>query len=245
MKTMRNPKSLLTLICAAMSLTACIAPPTESPIPSLEARATDPANKTLIVMLPGRGDRAEVFTREGFEEAGRQHGFDTIMVDAHFGYYMKRSLIPALHEDIIKPARDSGYESIWLLGVSMGGLGSLLYTTEHPDQVDGLVLLAPFLGDRDVIEEVDAAGGLASWNPEDSGVKDYEIAVWSWLQNETASDNPIPILLGYGESDRLASAYPVLIEPLGTDNIYPVEGDHNWTTWKVLWDEISQRIVSD
>ena len=78
-------------------------------------------------MLPGRGDRGEVFVREGFEKAGQRLGFDTIMVDAHFGYYMKRSLIPALDEDIIQPALEAGYENIWLLGVSMGGFGSLLY----------------------------------------------------------------------------------------------------------------------
>lgn len=242
---MNGLKTCIASLLVSFITTACLAPPTESPIPSIRVAAEDQTNKTLVVMLPGRGDRAEVFTREGFENAGQELGFDTIMVDAHFGYYMRRSLLPALHEDIVLPARERGYESIWLLGVSMGGLGSLLYTTEHPDQVDGLVLLAPFLGDDDVIEEVRNAGGLSGWNPEESGMKDYEVAVWSWLQDNTSSESPTPILLGYGESDRLATAYPVLTGYLGASNVYPVEGNHDWETWKVLWKELSARIVEE
>ena len=239
---MKMLKNTLVLVALAFVSTACLAPPTESPIPEIRFADADSTNETLVVMLPGRGDRAEVFAREGFEKAGEQHGFDTIMVDAHFGYYMRRSLIPALHNDIILPAREAGYETIWLLGVSMGGLGSLLYTSQHPDEVDGLILLAPFLGDDDVIEEVKNAGGLGQWNPEESQVKDYEIDAWSWLQDDLLSDSPTPILLGYGTSDSLASAYPVLTDVLHPDNVLAIEGDHGWKTWKVLWAEIAARV---
>lgn len=196
-------------------------------------------------MLPGRGDRAETFSREGFEKAGELHGFDTILVDAHFGYYMQRSLISAIHNDIVLPARKSGYQSIWLLGVSMGGLGSLLYTSAHPDEVDGLVLLAPFLGDDDVIEEINQRGGLSGWKAGESKLEDYEIAVWSWLQEAILSDNKTPILLGYGESDRLATAYPALTVFLAPENVYSIPGEHKWETWKVLWEDISKQVPTD
>ena len=115
--------------------------PTEVPLPTIETANGEARNDTLVIMLPGRGDRADAFIREGFEKAGQEHGFDTIAADAHFGYYMKRILLPRLHEDIVVPAREAGYKNIWFLGISMGGFGSLLYASENPDQVDGLIPL--------------------------------------------------------------------------------------------------------
>mgnify|MGYP001814506208 FL=1 len=59
--------------------------PTQVPIPAIQTTSTEARNDTLVVMLPGRGDRADVFLREGFEQAGLRHGFDTVAVDAHLG----------------------------------------------------------------------------------------------------------------------------------------------------------------
>ena len=128
-------------------LTSCAGtPPTENPIPSITSVVPDSSGKTLVVMLPGRGDRAENFVKADFVEIGNRQHFDVIAVDAHFGYYNERNLIPRLHDDIIVPAKKRGYENIWMLGVSMGGFGSLLYAAEHPEMVSGVILLAPFLG---------------------------------------------------------------------------------------------------
>ena len=148
---------------------------------------------------------------------------------------MNRSLLPRLHEDIVLPARKAGYENIWLLGISMGGFGSLLYASENPDQVDGVILLAPFLGDNSSIDEIAASGGLASWNSELSKLKDYEIAIWAWLR-----DSDTPVILGFGESDGMAEGYRrVLTDVLEPSSVYTLEGGHKWTTWKPLWDQIA------
>ncbi len=42
----------------------------------------------------------------------------------------------------------------------MGGLGSLLYSRVHSADVTGVLVIALFLGDRDLIEEIAAAGTL-------------------------------------------------------------------------------------
>lgn len=213
--------------------------PTEDRLPSIQILDPVARHESVVIMLPGRGDRGDTFIEQGFQGAGQRFGFDTIAVDAHFGYYMQRKLLPRLHEDILLPARAAGYKKIWLLGISMGGFGSLLYASEYPDTIDGLILLAPFLGEQDAIAGIAAAGGLAGWNAGDSALEDYEIAVWSWLQKATKPPLDKPLILGYGLSDSMAGGFRVLTEVLPPASVYTLEGGHKWTTWGPLWERIA------
>jgi len=237
-------KKLVSLaVPAALMLSACLRlPPTEAPIPTVGAEATGPGNDTLVVMLPGMGDRAGAFAENGFLEIGGNEGLDVIAVDAHLGYYRERSLLQRLREDVVLPARARGYRHIWLLGISMGGFGTLLYAEAHAGDIDGIILLAPFLGDDELIENIRAAGHLADWAPPDHGFKDYEVAVWKWLQREATRPDRVPILVGFGESDRLAGALAPLVETLDADHVYVRPGNHRWTTWTPLWREMAPRI---
>jgi pimeloyl-ACP methyl ester carboxylesterase len=185
------------------------------------------------------GDRAETFVTEQFFDIGEQHELATLAVDAHFGYYRKRSLLPQLREEVILPARAQGYDQVWLLGISLGGFGSLLYASEHADDIDGLILLAPYVGDDKIIRDVKASGRIADWNPDGKGFPDHEVAVWRWLQQEMANPNGKPIVLGYGRSDRLAEAYTPLVEVMNSNRVYARDGNHKWTTWRPLWQEIA------
>jgi len=240
-----NPRkfALPLLAAALLLLPACLrTPPTEIPIPGIPVVDADPANKSLLIMLPGRGDRAEIFEASGFLDGAEHWNFDVLTVDAHFGYYRERSLIRRLHEDIIAPARAHGYDNIWLLGVSMGGFGSLLYANRHSDNIGGVILLAPFLGDPELPRRIDAAGGLHAWSGADApGFSDPEIGIWSWLKHASNGANGSRVILGYGRSDRLAEAYGPLIEALDPSQIYRIDGGHSWTTWRPLW----SRIVAD
>lgn len=222
--------SLATLLSSCLGMA-----PTEVPLPSIVTADVAAPHDTVVIMLPGRGDRADTFIGEGFDAAGERWGFDTIATDAHFGYYMKRSLLPRLHEDIVLPAHEAGYDKVWLLGISMGGFGSLLYASEHPELVDGVILLAPFLGDSNSLEEIAASGGLMSWDAESSQLEDYEIRIWKWIR-----DAETPLILGYGEADGMADGYQkVLTDVLDPSSVYTLEGGHKWTTWKPLWDAIA------
>ena len=229
-----RPKALLSLF-ALISSACSIAPPTETPIASIPEEWNRGTAEALLVMLPGRGDRASTFVDAGFLDRDDNPLFDIVAVDAHFGYYMKRSLLPRLHDDIIQPAIDAGYQSVWLLGVSMGGLGSLLYASEHPDKIQGVILLAPYLGDAKLAAEVQAAGGLSSWNPDESGFKDHEVAVWAWLKESRAAQDPVPVILGFGRDDKFADSYAPLRVPLPELTVYEEAGSHNWATWHGLW----------
>jgi pimeloyl-ACP methyl ester carboxylesterase len=232
--------TITTLLSTIVLLSGCIGlVPTETPIPSIATVRADSPNDTLVIMLPGRGDRADTFIAHGFQKEGQRLGFDTLAVDAHFGYYMRRSLLPRLHEDIVVPARAAGYQNIWLLGISMGGFGSLLYAAEHSDEIDGIILLEPYLGDHKLAEEIDASGGLVAWSGEGAEFEDYEIGVWAWLQSAANGRSGTPIILGYGESDDSARTHAVLADALDSSSVYTLQGGHNWTTWRPLWKEIA------
>lgn len=185
------------------------------------------------------GDRAETFRESGFLETAVQRGFDTLAVDAHFGYYVERNLIPRLRADIVEPARARGYRNIWLLGVSMGGFGSILYADTHPLDVDGLVLLAPYLGDRELADAISASGGLDVWPESSTGFDESQIRVWKWLKAAATGQNGTRIVLGYGRSDRLAATYAPLIDVLDSTDVYTLDGGHRWTTWRPLWTRIA------
>jgi len=228
------------LFFSTLLLSGCIGfAQTEVPVPSIETAASESRHDSVVIMLPGRGDRADTFIREGFEKAGTRWGFDTIAVDAHFGYYVERSLLPRLHEDVVLPAHAAGYEKVWLLGISMGGFGSLLYASEYPEKVDGIILLAPFLGDDAAIQKILDSGGVENLEAVRTEIEDYEFAVWSWLRDASTSGQSTPIILGYGLSDSMASGYQALTDIIAPSNVYTLEGGHKWTTWGPLWQEIA------
>lgn len=232
---------ILAIFCVVLA--GCFTTPTTHvPIPSIETISTDKQNDTLIVMLPGRGDSAGTLIREGFEQAGLKHGFATVAVDAHLGYYKQRSLLVRLHDDIIAPARDAGYENIWMLGISMGGLGALLYASEYPNEIAGMILLAPFLGDSSAIDTIVAAGPLENWDGQGDGLKDYEVAIWSYIRDTRTRGDLTPLVLGYGLSDSMAEDYNRLINMLNPSSVYTLEGGHKWTTWRPLWDRIAKEL---
>lgn len=195
-------------------------------------------------MLPGSGDDAADFMKNGFIKEIEFSGIraDVVAVDAHLGYYLKRNLLPRLCKDIIIPARQKGYKNIWLLGISMGGLGAVIYEKHYPDTITGLILLAPFLGYPAVIDEIYTAGGLSQWSPKEPIDKnDYEHEIWKWLKDYTRPEVKLPrLVIGYGSEDRFASASFLLAEVLPVDQVYMIPGGHDWDTWGKIFHLILQ-----
>ena len=239
-----RPTPIRVASLALLAFAGCLfIPPARAPIPSILAADPEARQKTLVVMLPGMGDRAADFVEAGFVETDPHPDFDVIAVDAHFGYYTERNLVPRLHEDVIVPALARGYEKIWLLGISMGGFGSLLYASEYPNEISGVILLSPFLGSPGLIRQIEAAGGLESWNGAADGYDEHEIAIWRWLKRQLSDPaSGRPVILGYGRSERMARTYGPLIEALDPSRLFRIPGRHEWTTWKPLWATISDRL---
>ena len=168
--------------------------------PDLPART-----KMLLVFLPGRGTTGQDFARQGFIDAlPAGSPVDTVTVDLTFPYYTGRIATRRLHDDIVAPARARGYRRVWLVGCSMGGLGAIMYAHEYPGEVSGIVALAPYLGEKNVVAEIEAAGGPARWQPKEPlADDDFQRRLWLAIRAERF-DQPgrVPFVLGYGTDDR-------------------------------------------
>jgi pimeloyl-ACP methyl ester carboxylesterase len=194
------------------------------------------------VFLPGIGDLMEDYERNGFMLAAQRNGAaaDMLIVDAHYGYYANRTILARLDADVVQPARRKGYEDIWLVGISMGGLGALLYASRHPGHVSGLVLLAPFLGDATTIAEITEAGGLQAWRPDTIRDEDYQRQLWRWLKETAEPARPL-IHLAYGKQDRFAPGHRLLAQSLPPGRTISMPGGHDWATWNRLWHHLLAR----
>ncbi|RZL90382.1 MAG: alpha/beta hydrolase [Variovorax sp.] len=207
---------------------------------------------TLLVLLPGAYSSPEEFEREGFVTAVRERNLavDVQRVDAHLGYYDNGSIVARLHDDVIAPARAQGYRAIWIVGISVGGFGGMVYAENRPGELAGLVALAPYLGERLTSTEIDNAGGLARWyapwGPLDMTQREpRELRLWRWLQGYSGQapgvDRP-PLWLGFGESDRFAFSHRLLAAVLPPDHVATTPGGHDWPEWRRLWQSLLPRL---
>jgi pimeloyl-ACP methyl ester carboxylesterase len=202
-------------------------------------------HRNLIVFLRGIGGSHRSFESEGLVADIRERGlpFDMVAPNAHLGYYSGRTLIERLREDVILPARAQGYEQIWLVGFSMGGLGALLYIREQPQDIQGVCLIAPFLGDKKILREIEAAGGVRNWvpgayDPDD----DWQRMLWHWIQGEVrAGGFDPPVDLFYGDQDSYVEGQRLLAAVLPPERVGTLEGRHDIATFKNLWHQFLER----
>jgi pimeloyl-ACP methyl ester carboxylesterase len=188
-------------------------------------------------MLPGRRGTAEQFMAEGFVDLVLKAGYslDVIAAEAHIGYYNNRTVIERLRQDVILPARARGYRRIWILGISLGGLGAIWYDRTHPGDVDGLILLAPYLGDRQIVDEVEAAGGLRSWHQDEKESGLFQKEIWGMAKGfEDRRTTAGRLFLGYGLQDGFARTNALLAREIPADQVATLPGSHDWRTWRLL-----------
>lgn len=203
----------------------------------------------LLVMLPGAYDTPRDFIQQGFVEAVRERGLDVDLqlVDAHVAYYTGQTILERLQHDVIEPARQQGYAQIWLAGISIGGMGSLVYTATHPSDITGVVALAPYLGPRNISVDVVRAGGLRSWPAQVQSLPEDDIdrRLWLWLKSrawpDSAQTQPL-LYWGYGVSDRFAIGHKVVAESMPADKVFTVEGGHDWPAWIALWRQMLDQL---
>lgn len=207
------------------------------PVPTELVLAPQPARR-LVVVLPGRGDDLRALRRSGVVEAihGSWPDTDVLLAELSLPYYLDGlQAARRLHDDVIAPTRPRGYREVWLSGASLGGLGTLLYAQAYPDELDGLVLLAPFLGDRAILDEIAAAGGAARWEAgpaqaltPDTWQREFWRRLQGWLHEPA---NACRVWLAYGERDRLRQAMPLLTPLLPPGHVLVRPGGHTWKVW--------------
>jgi pimeloyl-ACP methyl ester carboxylesterase len=194
--------------------------------------------RLLLVMLPGVGIEAGDFAEHGLVAALHRRGLavDVVAARPALDLYLDGTFAAELQDTVVAPAQAAGYARIWFLGISLGGMGALLYASARAAPVEGVVLLAPFLGTQGTVAEVAAAGGLAAWSPEGSAATDAERRMLLWLQDFVANPPAAPaIYLGYGRDDRFARGHTLLADRLPRDRVVTVAGGHDWDTWATLW----------
>lgn len=222
----------------ALLAVGCI-PATRTPMPTYELVRPEGPPRCRVVLLPGRFDRGADFGDRGFANAAFREApaVEVIAADAHLGYYRDRSVVQRLHEDVVGgPAgRRPEDGETWLAGISMGGLGALLYTRDHPEQVGGLLLVAPFLGDEAMAAELAAAGSLASWSPDPALASEFPQEIWVYLKQLLADPAAPPLYLALGEADETAATARFLARELPEERVFTVPGGHDWPTWEELW----------
>jgi pimeloyl-ACP methyl ester carboxylesterase len=189
---------------------------------------------TQMVWLPGAYHSAQDFLDAGFAEAvlKRQIRLDLRFVDLEMQHLDDREPLERLREEIVLPALKSGV-SVWLAGISLGGSAALDYASSYPDEFDGLCLLAPYLGNRMLLNEIAAASGLAGWEPGALAQADAERRIWRYLKLRVDSR---PLYLGYGQDDRFSAAYGLLAKRLPAGAVDVIGGGHEWRTWIKLWE---------
>ncbi len=201
----------------------------------------------LVVMLPGFGDRASHFVRNEFVELARaEGGWDVVVADAHFGYYRVGEVVGRLRQDIIGPARSLGYRHIWLVGVSMGGFGATSYAARYPDDIEGIILISPYLGEHagNMTAIKDAlARERKDVRASDTPPAALERRVWNYLA-EKASNNQPDLFLTYGseENDPAHLRLAKLLEP---ERVHVEPGGHKWNVWRPAFSTISKRALGE
>lgn len=190
----------------------------------------------LLILLPGFDMKAEDFVTHGLVEAARTCApcADILIAEPDLDLYLDSTIGEQLVA-LVRAQRRGGSRRIWLAGISLGCFGGLLAAAQAAE-IEGLILLAPFLGTPGLIAEVERAGGLAAWKPGKIAPEDQERRLLAWLKGYGEEPGARPLLyLGYGNSDRFAAASRLLAALLPPHRMCTVDGAHDWPSWSLLW----------
>ncbi len=231
--------SLFVFIISSCSLNSDV----NEPVDLLWDKLGEKSN-SLIIFLPGLYDTAEVFKKKQFFTIARESGIkaDLVAASIHVDHLLQGKLIERMNKDIFQNAIKYGYRNIWLVGLSLGGLNSLLFYSKHPENICGVVVLAPYLASNSMAKEILAAGGIKKWQPGSGSQKEMgeveileQYKLWQWLKDQQIKNKIGQVFLGYGKQDTYAAAGNILASLLPIKNVTVIEGRHNLKTAKKLW----------
>ncbi|MEA3193640.1 MAG: hypothetical protein QOD26_1973 [Betaproteobacteria bacterium] len=208
--------------------------------------------RTAVIVLPGFGSDARDMKDHGVEKVIQEvwPEADVLLASATFDYYREGRLVERLHDEVIGPTLRAGYKKVWLAGASLGGMGALLYEREHPGTVTGIVLFAPFVGDRSLLKEITDAGGPRAWNPGEMSAEltseNYQRQVWKmvkgWAEEPQRARR---IWLACGVEDRLLPGARLMASALPQDRFIELPGGHTWAAWLNGGKTVFSRIRSE
>jgi pimeloyl-ACP methyl ester carboxylesterase len=247
---MHRAVSLSTCL-AAVSLAGCIVIGDSSvPIETVAAKAPrSSTERTLVIVLPGFGSDAGDLRDRGIANAIQESWpeADVLLTSATFAYYRDGRLVPRLREEIVQPSLRNGYARIWLAGASLGGMGALLYERDHPGELHGIALFAPFLGDSKLLDEIRVAGGPRKWEPgplpAEMNADNFQRQVWKMIKGW--ADRPElarRVWLACGTSDHLIDDARLLAPEVPEAHYLELPGGHTWRLWVRAAKELFSRV---
>lgn len=213
---------------------------TALPYVEVPARAGQRAD-SLVVMLPGAYHSPQDMLAQGFASAVQQRGLalDLRLVELSFAQIAGSDALHLLHDSLLQPARQAGYRRLWLAGISIGGYVSMACAQRYPGLLDGVLLLAPYPGNRMTTGEIRLAGGLQAWQPDTPPAADSELAGWYWLKHHATGTTQAH--LGYGREDRFAPGHQLMAAALPAAHVDCIDGGHDWPIWLALWQRFLAR----
>jgi S-formylglutathione hydrolase FrmB len=190
-----------------------------------------------IALLPGTYSQPEDFVRERFPEAARAQGVDCeiVMAEMRAAWFADGSIVQRMHEHVVLPARARGRSRIWLGGVSLGALAALCYAARHACAIEGLALISPYPATREVLREIEAAGGLGRWRPVVPREGDLEREAWRWLAAPRPGGPRVHCCFASG--DRFVQGQRLMAQALDARCVRELPGGHDWDAWRRLWSE--------
>jgi len=193
---------------------------------------------THAVLLPAAYTGPDDFIQAGFAVAARERALplDLAFVDLNLAHLTDRTLLRRLRHEIVLPARAKGGRTIWLCGISLGGFVALAYAERYPGEIEGVCVLAPYLGSRIVTGEIAAAGGLGSWEPGELAPEDDERHIWRFIKTQARAVNSVAVHLGFGSEDRFADSHRMMAAALQPEMVDVLPGGHDWSVWRQLWE---------
>jgi pimeloyl-ACP methyl ester carboxylesterase len=202
----------------------------------LEPAETGITAPTRVMLLPAAYTAPEDFLREGFVRAARERALpvDLVFVELKLQHLTDRTLLRRLRHEVVLPARALGCRSIWLGGISLGGFVALAYAAHYREEIDGLCLLAPYLGNHIVTGEIERAEGVDAWTPGELAEDDDERRIWRFIKEQRVQ--PSPLHLGFGRDDRFAASHRLMAAALAPESVDVVPGGHEWSAWLRLWE---------
>lgn len=237
------------LIVSTLVLTGCaVGGDITRPVPTTFVAAPQPAHR-LVVVLPGRGDSLQSLTDIGIAHIIQRSwpDADVVLTGLTMPFYKEGRAPQRLHDEVIEHARRPAYRQVWLAGVSLGGMGALLYDRDYPDQIDGLILLSPYLGEDAIHHEIRNAGGISKWQPgppQPIGPSTFERELWRYLKGwSERPERTRSAWLAYGADEPFRESIELMSPLLPPEQVIMLPGHHDWTLWKAAMRAILDRVA--
>lgn len=191
-------------------------------------------------LLSGSYATAEDFVREGFVAQVEASGIAAwiAMAEVRAAHFSDGTIVERIRASVVERARERGLTRVWLAGVSLGGLAALAYAARHARDLERIVLLSPYPGTRELMREIDSAGGLDAWQPPASGANPEQEA-WAWLRDR--APGPPAVDCYFASGDRFVEGQRRIAARLPPHAAHESAGGHEWEDWRRMWTDFLER----